>query len=337
MFYSIINSIKNKFWARRFLLYILNAKWFVTNLIYNYFLWKRINNRIKSLNNCPSVAVIELTNRCNANCKICIRKSMNRPLKTMSDDLYKKIINDLVEMKVRHVNLTGFGEGLLDPKIAEKIKYAKSKGIEKVSMFTNGSLLNKNKQIELMEAGMDEVKFSIDSLDKKEYEDNRKLKLAVVLNNLESMIKLKKANPQYKTKIGINSVVYQKRSWKDIKQIYKKYGKKVDLLTFHLAHLWRDTTSNKSKENKNPDSFFRKYPCHLIWHDFIIRANGDTSLCCLDFNNKKIIGDLKTKKAKDIWQGEPLKTIREKHLTGQANKIALCKGCSRHINWWLQK
>ena len=335
----MFKKIKKNFWIRRISLNLLNTKLIISNPLYKWLFQRKINKCLKKTNSSPPTASIEITNRCNANCKICARHSMTRPLQIIDRKLFEKIVNDLVKMKVKKINLTGFGESLIDPDLANKVRYAKQTGIDYVCIITNGSLLAKDKQIDLMTAGIDEIRFSIDSLDEKEYQDNRKLDLKIVLENLESIIQLKKEQPECKTKVGITSVVYQKRSWKDIGQIYKKYKNKVDFITYQLSHDW--IGANKDLKFAKTKKFIAKnvrlYPCPFLWYYLVIWSNGNISPCCLDYDNKMKMGNAAQQNLKNIWQGEIFQRIRKKHLARQANQIPPCQNCTFYPNWWMEK
>ncbi|MCD5397809.1 SPASM domain-containing protein, partial [candidate division NPL-UPA2 bacterium] len=56
---------------------------------------------------------------------------------------------------------------------------------------------------------------------------------------------------------------------------------------------------------------------------------GEVSLCCLDYDGKEILGNLKNQTIKEIWQGPSLRKIRQKHLTGEFQKLGICRECSK--------
>ena len=92
---------------------------------------------------------IETINRCNGKCSFCpvsvkhdIREKM-----VMSDDLFKKIIDDLAEMKYDgKIALFSNGEPMLDPQIIERHAYMREKlPLARTHLFTNGTLLTLDK------------------------------------------------------------------------------------------------------------------------------------------------------------------------------------------------
>ena len=86
----------------------------------------------------------------------------------MSFELYKKIIEECVNLKVPSIKLNWRGEPLLNSKISEFIKYAKQKGILEVSINTNAVTLTEEKSEKLIKSGLDVIIFSFDGGTKKD-------------------------------------------------------------------------------------------------------------------------------------------------------------------------
>ena len=117
----------------------------------------------------PLSVQIDLTNKCNNNCIGCW---CNSPLlgdkamdpetkkKELPFELIKKLIDELDEMCVREVYLTGGGEPFMHPKIMDIIEYIKSKGMG-CDMSTNFTLINKERAEKLVGLGIDHMNISM--------------------------------------------------------------------------------------------------------------------------------------------------------------------------------
>lgn len=88
----------------------------------------------------PHGAMIELTNSCNFNCIHCYGKFGNINRKYMPFQNFKNIINQLVDVNVESIELSG-GEITTHPRLYEMTNYLIEKGISKIGLITNGSLL----------------------------------------------------------------------------------------------------------------------------------------------------------------------------------------------------
>src|SRR5215212_12225231 len=107
---------------------------------------------------------------CNLKCEMCNhwRETREPPV---SAERFKEIICELGEMGTTKIHLSG-GEPMLRPQIPEFIELASSLGI-KVTMTTNGTLVDKEKAKRLVEGGLRGVNISIDSPIRKMHEKIR--------------------------------------------------------------------------------------------------------------------------------------------------------------------
>ena len=87
----------------------------------------------------------------------------------MDLNLYKKIIDEISLYKGITLRPFERGEALINPQLAEMIKYAKEKGVERIWLNTNGLLLTPKKSRELLEAGLDRLEVSIDAASEKTF------------------------------------------------------------------------------------------------------------------------------------------------------------------------
>jgi radical SAM protein with 4Fe4S-binding SPASM domain len=94
-------------------------------------------NRI-SRNGYPTVASIEVTSRCNANCGYCYVKDTS--LKELSTEQLFAAINKLSKNGIFHLHITG-GEPFLRSDILDVLSYTIDRGFFYCSIFSNGILL----------------------------------------------------------------------------------------------------------------------------------------------------------------------------------------------------
>jgi len=90
----------------------------------------------------PEALQIEVTNRCNFNCQICIRRVWNAKPLDMDVALYRKIAEACFPFLKRLV-LYGFGEPFIHPQILEMLRIARKRLLKdgEILISTNGSLL----------------------------------------------------------------------------------------------------------------------------------------------------------------------------------------------------
>lgn len=274
----------------------------------------------------PPVVHVETTNACNANCIMCPRSKMTRRIGFMDEELYQGIIEECAPNKIV-LHLHNFGEPLLDRRLAGRIELAKEAGISRVKIFTNGSLLTEKKSEELIQSGLDEIKISIDGGTKNTFEGiRRNLDYDVVCRNIRCLLDLKRrlgtSNPRIKlvyTTVGSNEL--------EVEEFRREWENKVDKLHVDVAHNWAEASS--SAEYPQARGFDVRHPCLRIWNTFTILWNGDVALCCLDYDGRVIIGNLKNQTIKEIWQSRQLRQIRKMHTARKFQKLAICRDCSK--------
>jgi len=116
---------------------------------------------------------IEPTNRCNLECRTCIRNVWDEPLGKMSEEVFDRVIEDLHTFSPPPtVSFGGFGEPLFHPNIIGMVTQAKSLGAS-VELITNGTLLKADLSRELITAGLDRLWISLDGATPESYADVR--------------------------------------------------------------------------------------------------------------------------------------------------------------------
>jgi MoaA/NifB/PqqE/SkfB family radical SAM enzyme len=116
---------------------------------------------------------IEPTNRCNLECRTCIRNIWEEPLGEMSSATFARIVEGLRSFSPPPtVFFGGLGEPLSHPHIIEMVEQAKALG-SSVELITNGTLLTKALSEQLIKAGLDMLWVSMDGATPESYADVR--------------------------------------------------------------------------------------------------------------------------------------------------------------------
>lgn len=134
---------------------------------------------------------IAVTSRCNSNCIHCSYKKKKIPEpRELSTQKIKKMLSEAKNFGARNLDLTG-GEPLLRENIEEIVRSSKELGY-KVKILTNGYLLSQEKIKRLIDAGLDAVGISLDSLTPEAYTRVRgvgKEFFKCVLENIEIAVR----------------------------------------------------------------------------------------------------------------------------------------------------
>src|SRR2546423_108446 len=115
----------------------------------------------------PVCLYLEVTNRCNLLCTTCPRTYVElEPPADMSWDLFVKIVDQIPDL-ARAV-LHGVGEPMLVKNLASMVRYLKGRGTY-VLFNTNGTVLNEKNGRALVDAGLDELRVSLDASNAKSF------------------------------------------------------------------------------------------------------------------------------------------------------------------------
>ncbi|SEB80796.1 Radical SAM superfamily enzyme, MoaA/NifB/PqqE/SkfB family [Rhizobiales bacterium GAS188] len=139
----------------------------------------------------PVCLYLEVTNRCNLPCTTCPRTYEElEPEKDMSFDMFTRIVDQ--SPSVKRVVLHGVGEPMMVKDLPRMVSYLKARGIY-VLFNTNGTLLKVKKSRELIEAGLDELRVSLDAAEAGAYAKIRGRDMFdAIVRNLKGFLALKR-------------------------------------------------------------------------------------------------------------------------------------------------
>ncbi len=145
----------------------------------------------------PVCLYLETTNRCNLLCTTCPRTFEElEPEKDMSWELFTSIIDQFP--KIARVVLHGVGEPMLVKELPRMIRYLKDRGVY-VLFNTNGTLLTKSNGQALIDAGLDELRVSLDAAESSVFQMVRgKDMFDRIVTNVGNFIAMQREN-QYST------------------------------------------------------------------------------------------------------------------------------------------
>ncbi|MBC8554046.1 MAG: radical SAM protein [Candidatus Brocadiales bacterium] len=287
----------------------------------------------------PYLVFLDPTDICNFQCKFCptgnraLIKKINRNSGLMDFDLYKKIIDDLCEFEnpIKVLRLYKDGEPLLHPKFPAMVKYAKERGCAlQVDTTTNGSLLNPEKNLELIESGLDKIFISLEGLSDEFYKEftGSNLKFDELVENICHFYENRK------NCVVCIKIIGDYLSQEEKDRFYNIFGDIADRVFIeHVAPCWPKFEMNGVTPNLESGIYGQEIKevqvCPYIFYTLSINSNGTVSLCFLDWSRKLIIGDLKTETFKAIWNGDALFEYRKMHLMKERKVNPICTVCGQ--------
>ena len=314
---SSLNKIKIRGFDPEYLVY--RMKW---NLL----------GKIPLKTSVPIHVDLETASICNLKCTMCPHSKKEHKMEKglIENELARKIIKDCVESGVTSLKLSGRGEPLLHPYLVNYVELAKSRGIIDVMFNTNGLLLAEKKTRRLVDAGLDLIIISIDGSTKETYESIRiGSSFDQVAHNIEYMLRYRKEQKKFKPMIRLQFVKMEEniREFEDFLRMWR--GKADVLVGLDYSNRMG---GKKQKAAKTREKLGRAY-CPHPFRRLTISFNGKALMCCVDWDNKYVVGDCRRQVIKEIWHSKAIEYGRACIKKLEHDKIVSCRDCFAPVSF----
>jgi radical SAM protein with 4Fe4S-binding SPASM domain len=209
------------------------------------------------------------------------------------------------------------------------VKQLKDGGIKHVALATNASGLNEKNARALLEAGIDEVMMSIDSVVKETYEKLRVgLNYEQVMYNIKNYFRLRdEIRPTSQIRVRAVCVFDPDEGQQELldwENFWRPMKKPHDRIYMKRVHSWGNQVEVDGAPSPEADVL---HPCIIPWSTMHITAMGRIALCPHDYDALADLGDVNIHSIAEVWQAAKLQEVRRLHATGNRNDISFCRGC----------
>ncbi len=279
---------------------------------------------------------LEVTSYCNLRCPMCYRTiadldaSQDPSLGYMDWELYKKCIDEGADYGLYAVKLNYRGEPLLHPQLPEMIAYAKAKGVVDVQFNTNGVLLKGDLARRILDAGVDRVIISFDSIRKERYESIRVgARFEEVVRNVEEFVKLRDKSGRKTPCIRV-SMVKMKENLEEVEEFRRFWEERgVDIVSYvnYVNYMGKDPEAEQRYVGR-PVRMRDDFVCAQLWQRLFVWCDGRVTPCCGDLEGGERLGDAWKDSLHEIWVGERLQYLRRLHWEGNYKRMKICTTCT---------
>jgi radical SAM protein with 4Fe4S-binding SPASM domain len=273
----------------------------------------------------PTVVSVETIMGCNAACIMCPYSSSPREKGLMKDDLFERIVDQILDLPTQpRVSLQFLGEPLMDKKLESRISYLRQHNIEKIEIATNASLLTTERTRELLQSGLDLINVDLESLHKEVYESIRiGLRHEVVMRNIDNLFKIRD-DMESRTSISILFIESEKNKG-EIHDFIDYFSdivrpEKGDYIRIFAMHNFGGHCETLLKPSNQA--------CYSIYTAFSVLKDGSVPLCCVDENADVKMGDIKEQSISEIFNGIQYSKMRRLHEMGGRAAIEKCSTCN---------
>ena len=285
----------------------------------------------------PPLIVVETTSRCNLKCIMCDHPSMKREKKHMDMSVYTKTIDDMASLGLGRIGLSRFGEPLMHPSIIEMIEYARRRGIRRVSMSTNATLLTERLAEDLIRSGLDDLAISIDGASKETFERIRVgANYDKVVANVERLMEIRKRLGAARPLVRVNAVLMEENK-EEYPEILAKWRPIVDGVRVSLMASYGDVQAHSTVGDFNElvkDNRIR--PCPQLWTRLVVLAGGETTVCCADYEGKLSVGNISDHTIEELWNCTRIREIRDINFRMDFDKLPICATCVGISKTWIK-
>ena len=277
----------------------------------------------------PHRVDIETCRQCNARCQFCPQSVSPKSRGVMPLDLFSLILSRLEGNTPEWVAFNHYGEPLIDPFFRRRVEMLRERNIP-LTLFTNGILMKDDVVDFLAEGGVYRIVFNFPSLEPSEWcqlmqmpeQSYWKARRAI-----ETSLKTN-SNISQGIVISVNGVTStQARRAQGIKDYFLSFG---DFQVRTVSSNSRAGAIQNELVQISSHSAWQGYGgCARIVGQLHISSEGRVYLCCQDYDQNVILGDIRQESISAIMTGPLARQLRaEMFGLAPMKRGRLCLNCN---------
>ncbi|MCB1181820.1 radical SAM protein [bacterium] len=271
----------------------------------------------------PRYIQMETVTKCNAKCPFCPQNEIVRDPARMPEATWKKIVDDTRGWGITYRPFLT-NEPFVDKRQPEIVRYIKENDpTARVEFNTNGELMTEKLAIELLEAGVDIMRFSIDGFSPETYEPSRVgIRYGTVLERTVRFLELWDEGG-YRDKVFTElRMIEVPENRHEIAAYRDFWGPKCTEVLVTQMYQWPWT-------GQKPEDVVLK-PCLKVLDEMFFYTDGNATICCWDVHEKAVIGNVNESSVTEIWEGYAAQCLRGILDDGRRDLIHLCSRCNAY-------
>lgn len=229
------------------------------------------------------------------------------------------VVDQAVELGAKAVSPFGFGEPLMDGGLADKIAYCSDRRLS-TFITTNAGLLSRSRSVELLDAGLSNIRFSFHAITPLQHETvHRNISWLTAYRNFGNFVALNRKRGHPCT-VHISCIPMASETVDDIRATWEPH---CDYLEIWRPHGWGGA---KDFRGSYP---VRKKTCGRPFNGPLqIQADGTVIPCCFLTNSEIVCGDTTSESIESILNGVEYTDLRQAHTTGNLDGYP-CATCDQ--------
>jgi MoaA/NifB/PqqE/SkfB family radical SAM enzyme len=278
----------------------------------------------------PKYIQLETVTKCNAKCPFCPQHEIARDPAKMPDAVWKKIVDDTRGWGVTYRPFLT-NEPFVDNRMPEIVRYIKENDpTAKVEFNTNGELVTEKLGRDLLEAGVDIMRFSIDGFSKETYEPSRiGIDYDKVMERTVRFLEIWDEGG-YRDKVFTElRMIEVPENAHEIEAYREFWGPRCSEVLITSMYQWPWT-------GQKPSDVVLK-PCLKILDELFFYTNGNATICCWDVHERAVVGNVNEQSVAEIWESYAARCMRNTLDDGRRDLLNLCSRCNAYQDYDFSK
>ena len=280
---------------------------------------------------------------CNFRCGYCLHALDRRQHGYISEvpfmdmGLYRKCIDDMrgFGQKLKMLRFAAIGEPLLHPDISEMVRYAKQADIaQSVDIVTNGSLLTHELSDQLIDAGLDRLRISVEGLSAEDYAAHAHADID--FDRFVEQIRYFYEHSR-RTHIYIKIIDYMVQDPQARERFFEIFQPvchsiAIEHLTPTIEEIDYEKLSGGMETDKpqNGEALLDAQVCPQGFYMMQINPDGKVVPCC-SMKYPAILGDASKQSVSEIWRGAAFNRFRGQMLRSREQAGTVCRDCKLYL------
>jgi radical SAM protein with 4Fe4S-binding SPASM domain len=273
------------------------------------------NQKNNFVSNFPLFLDLDISSGCNLKCPTCIQTLNKQKLELMPTKLFERIIQEAQEggcfgFKCHTI---GRGEPLLNPNLPYFIEYGKYSNMIDIRVNTNGTLLDFDLSLDLLQAGLDMIIFSVDGIDDEYNKSRPGIRFDELLYKIRNFVNLRNLG-KFGTFIRVQSINFPYINFDRYVEFWKELVDEVTIVDF------KDMNNRSLNLQGN-------WKCPQPWQRMSVLSNGEILPCNHDDRLLSDLGNVDIRSLESAWLSNSNELLRYYHNKMNAHEVDYCNGC----------
>lgn len=274
----------------------------------------------------PRAVEFQTLSVCNAKCIFCPHCTSPEeiPHGRMHDDVIKKIVDECAKHPVGRISPYLTNEPLMDRRMPDIIAYVHKKchPFIKTKINSNASMLTEDMSGRLLASGLSQLWFSVNGYSPETYRASMGLDFNTSMANIDAFLTMKKKLGKRRPSVKVTTL--RTTLTEPELPAARKYWAARDV-TFSVHHM--DNRAGDMVKSIAPGKLKVKRNCDLFLKQAYIVENGDMILCCHDWKQTVVLGNVAEKSIREIWNSETFLDRIYEYYEGRFKNIEICRTC----------